>query len=130
MLVDTDVLIWYLRGHDEAARFLDTLQELKISAVTWMELVQGCRNRMELARLKKDLNRRHAVILPISETISERAMVLVETHFLGDGLLLADALIASTAIEHALTLSSANSKHFRPIQGFGATGVRAMTVER
>lgn len=117
MLVDTDVLIWYLRGHDEAARFLDNLQELKISAVTWMELVQGCRNRMELERLKKDLNRRHAVTLPISETISERAMVLVETHFLGDGLLLADALIASTAIEHALTLSSANSKHFRPIQG-------------
>ena len=82
-----------------------------------MELVQGCRNRQELERLKKDMNRRHAVILPVSETISERAMALVEIHFLGDGLLLADALIASTALEHSLTLSSANSKHFRPIQG-------------
>ena len=117
MLVDTDVLIWYLRGHEEAARFLESLQEIKLSAVTWMELVQGCRSRQELDRLKKDLSRRQAVILPISETISERAMALVETHFLGDGLLLADALIASTAIEHTLTLSSANSKHFRPIQG-------------
>lgn len=57
------------------------------------------------------------MILPVSESISERAMALVEAHFLGDGLLLADALIASTAIEHTLTLSSANSKHFRPIQG-------------
>ena len=83
-----------------------------------MELVQGCRNRLELERLSKDLNRRQAVILPVSEAVSERAMALVEAHFLGDGLLLADALIAATAIvEHGLTLSSANSKHFRPIQG-------------
>ena len=117
MLVDTDVLIWYLRGHEKAAIFLDSLREPKLSAITWMELVQGCRNRLELERLKKDLSRRQAVILQVSEAISERAMTLVEMHFLGDGLQLADALIASTAIEHALTLNSANCKHFRPIQG-------------
>lgn len=34
MLVDTDVLIWYLRGHEKAARFLESQQELKLSAVT------------------------------------------------------------------------------------------------
>lgn len=117
MLVDSDVLIWYLRGHEGAARFLDGLSELKLSVVTYMELVQGCRNRQELERLKKDMNRRQAVILPITAAISERAAGLVEIHCLGDGLLLADALIAATAIEHALTLASANTKHFRPIQG-------------
>lgn len=117
MLIDTDVLIWYLRGHEKAASFLDSLQVLKLSAITWMELVQGCRNRLELERLKKDLSRRQVVILQVSDAISERATALVETHFLGDGLQLADALIASTAIEHSLTLSSANYKHFRPIQG-------------
>jgi predicted nucleic acid-binding protein len=116
MLVDTDVLIWYLRGHEGAAKFLDSLPELRLSAVTWMELVQGCRNRQELERLRKDVSRRHATILPVTEAISNRAMGLVETHFLSDGLLLADALIAATAIEHTLKLSSANSKHFRPIQ--------------
>lgn len=63
------------------------------------------------------MNRRQAVILPITAAISERAAGLVEIHCLGDGLLLADALIAATAIEHALTLASANTKHFRPIQG-------------
>ncbi len=117
MLVDSDVLIWYLRGHEAAARFLDSLPQLRLSAVTYMELVQGCRNQQELERLKKDLSQRQAAILPVSETISERAMALMEFHFLGDGLLLGDALIAATVIEHALTLSSANSKHFRPIQG-------------
>jgi predicted nucleic acid-binding protein len=45
MLVDTDVLIWYLRGHMGAAGFLDMLPKLALSAVTYMELVQGCRNR-------------------------------------------------------------------------------------
>ena len=82
-----------------------------------MELVQGCRNRQELERLNKDLSRRQALTLPVSEAISNRATSLMETHFLGDGLMLADALIAATAIEYKLTLCSANAKHFRPIQG-------------
>ncbi len=30
MLVDRDVLIWYLRGHEGAARFLDVLPELAL----------------------------------------------------------------------------------------------------
>lgn len=78
MLVDTDVLIWYLRGHEKAAWYLESLREPKLSAVTWRELVQGCRNRQELERLKKDLSQRQAVTLPITESISERAMALVE----------------------------------------------------
>jgi predicted nucleic acid-binding protein len=48
MLVDTDVLIWYLRGHEEAARFLDSLPTLRLSAVTYMELLRAAatgRNR-------------------------------------------------------------------------------------
>ncbi len=117
MLVDTDVVIWYLRGHEAAARLLDSLPDLRLSAITWMELVQGCRNRLELRRLKDDVSRRRALILPLSESISARAMALVEAHFLRDGLLLADALIAATAIEHGLRLSSANGKHFRSIPG-------------
>lgn len=117
MLVDTDVLIWYLRGHEGAARFLDSLPAVELSAVTYMELVQGCRNRQELLRLRQDLSRRQALVLPVSEAISNRAAALVETHALADGLMLADALIAATAIERDLTLASGNVKHFRPIQG-------------
>lgn len=78
MLVDTDVLIWYLRDHAGAARLLDNLPEFRLSAVTCMELMQGCRNRQELTRLKKDLSRRQAAILPISEAVSNRAANLVE----------------------------------------------------
>lgn len=58
MLVDTDVLIWYLRGQEKAAQFLNALPALTLSAVNYMELVQGCRSKDELARLKKDLEAR------------------------------------------------------------------------
>lgn len=117
MLVDTDVLIWYLRGQEKAAQFLNALPALTLSAVNYMELVQGCRSKDELARLKKDLAARKARVLPITEAISARASALVEMHFLGDGLQMADALIAATAIEHGLILATANTKHFAPIGG-------------
>jgi predicted nucleic acid-binding protein len=55
--------------------------------------------------------------MPVSEAISNRATELVETHALGNGLMLADALIAATAIEHSLALASGNVKHFRIVPG-------------
>ncbi|MBK6974920.1 MAG: type II toxin-antitoxin system VapC family toxin [Sterolibacteriaceae bacterium] len=117
MLIDSDVLIWYLRGHAKAAQFLDALPGFTVSAVSYMELVQGCRKGEELSRLKKDFAARGVDMLPITEAISGRAVALVETHFLGGGLRMADALIAATAIEHRLALASANVKHFAPIAG-------------
>jgi predicted nucleic acid-binding protein len=65
MLVDTDVLIWYLRGHEKAARFLEGLRELKLSAVTWMELVQGCRNRRDYVLYpRRSLYERYGLFQP------------------------------------------------------------------
>ena len=46
-----------------------------------MELVQGIRNKRGLDTLKADLNVRRAIILPITNAISARAVVLVESHF-------------------------------------------------
>jgi len=44
-------------------------------------------------------------------------VTLVEAHCLGDGLQMADALIAATALECNLPLSSANTKHFTIVAG-------------
>jgi predicted nucleic acid-binding protein len=115
VLIDTDVLIWYLRGHLRAAQFLDALPSLALSSVTYMELAQGCRNRGELNCLKEDLRQRQAIILPITESVSNLASQLIEAHCFASGLQLADALIAATAIEHKRILVSANGKHFRVI---------------
>lgn len=39
MLVDTDVLIWHLRGYPSATRRLDELGALTLSAISWLEVL-------------------------------------------------------------------------------------------
>ena len=108
MLVDSEVLIWYLRGLPKATQFLDALPAIRLSAVSYLELVQGMRNMRELDALKADLDQRQATVLPITEAISARAVTLVEAHFHSHALQLADALIAATALEHDLSLAVAS----------------------
>ena len=53
MLVDSDVLIWHLRGLARATQRLDQLPHLTISAITWLELLQGMRSRAEMQAVQK-----------------------------------------------------------------------------
>ncbi len=82
-----------------------------------MELAQGCRNKQELDRLGKGLTIGQTDILPISTAISSRAIKVIDTYALSNGVQLGDALIAATAMEHGLTVFTANAKHFRAIDG-------------
>ena len=111
MLVDTDVLIWHLRGYPQATRRLDELGTLTLSAVTYLEILQGMRNKAELVAVKKMLQHRAATLLPVSDTITRRAIELMESLALNHGLQMGDALIAATAIEHQLPVLTANVKH-------------------
>lgn len=117
MLIDTDVLIWLTRGHAGAVACLQALMPWRISVVTYMELVQGCRNNQELERIKKGLELRQTDILPVSTTISDRARQLIDAYALSHNLQMGDALIAATALEHGLVVLTANTKHFCPIEG-------------
>jgi predicted nucleic acid-binding protein len=119
MLVDTDVLIWHLRGYAQATRRLDQLGSLTLSAVSHMEILQGMRNKAELAAVKKMFQRRSATLLPVSEAITQQAIVLMESLTLSHGLQMGDALIAATALEHRLPLLTGNVKHFSAIDGLG-----------
>jgi predicted nucleic acid-binding protein len=116
MLIDSDVLIWMMRGHVGAATRLQAILPWRISVVTYIELAQGCRNKSELAQAKKGLALCKTEILPINEAISQRAIALIDQYALSHGLLLADALIAATAQELGMTLLTANVKHFSAIE--------------
>ncbi len=113
MLIDTDVLIWYLKGNEKAKAAIENLLTFSISVVTYMELVQGMRNQRELRELRRALKEWRANILYIDEEISSKAMFLVERHFLSNSLRLADALIASTALTNGLPILTANNKHYK-----------------
>ena len=117
MLVDTDVLIWAFRGNDKAADYLDRHPGFSISIVTYMELIQGARNRIEMQLIRKTLRYWSAQIEQVNETISSRAAFLVEEYALSHNMELADALIASSALSIGDTLMTANDKHYRFIPG-------------
>jgi len=117
MIVDTDVLIWYLRGNDKAFDLIESLDSFYISVITYMELVQGMRNKKELNRFRQALRGWNVTVLYLSEEISIQAMFAVEQHFLSHSLLLADALIGATALHHGLPLLTANDKHYRIMKG-------------
>lgn len=117
ILIDSDVLIWHTRGHEQAKARLAQIHPWQISAITYIELAQGCRNMEELQRAKRGLALKKTDIIPITPAICERAMALIDAYALSEGLRLADALVAATATEHSLTLLTGNTKHFSAIPG-------------
>jgi len=116
VLVDTDVLIWYLRGNENAKSAIEGLDDFCISVVTFMELVQGMKNKQELRVLKQTLREWGVSVVQISEEISQRAGFYVEEHFLTHSMQLADALIAATASHLGAEVLTANDKHYRAVK--------------
>jgi hypothetical protein len=78
-----------------------------------MELVTGCRNKTHLGQVQQFLQ--WVAVLPVSRVASQTAYQLMESFFLSHGLLMPDALIAATALEHGLTLYTKNVRHFQMI---------------
>ena len=116
-IVDTDILIDASRGESDAIDCLLRLEKistLAISAVTQLELVVGCRDKIELRDLEKFLKRYK--ILKITDQISDKAVEIVKRYYLSHGLLIADALIASTALIYDEPLISRNQRDFRFIK--------------
>lgn len=113
ILVDTDVIVWYMRGNSRAANVLYKLDQFAISAITYMELLQGMRNKEEVRVLRATLKDWDTPILPISEEISGKAVSYVEQYFLSHSLRLADALISATATVNGFSLLTGNQKHYR-----------------
>lgn len=113
IIVDTDVLIWYMRGNGKAYEIIENLNAFSISVVTYMELVQGMRNKKELNSLRHALHGWNTKILYITEEISAKAMFFVEQHFLSHSVQVADALIGASAITYGIPILTGNDKHYK-----------------
>ena len=68
-----------------AAQRLNEIDPWRISVVTYIELAQGCRDKVELARLKKGLAAHDTEVLPITPAISQRAADLIDALALSHG---------------------------------------------
>jgi hypothetical protein len=116
-MVDTDILIDAGRNVNEALNCLQKIEQkfsLAVSSVTQMELIIGCRNKNELHSLEHFLERFH--LIRLDEQISDTAIDLLKQYRLSHGLLIADALIAATAIISGLSFVSKNQSDYRFIE--------------
>lgn len=117
LLIDTDILIDAARGIPGAVEYLEREEdrtELCVSVVTEMELVVGCRDKAELHDLQDFLAR--FGVIQLRAPISEKASALLRQYRLSHGLLIADALIAGTAIVSGVPLATKNRRDFRFIE--------------
>jgi predicted nucleic acid-binding protein len=116
MFFDTDVLIWVQRGNSSAAELIDIDEEKYISIFTSMELLQLAPDKHRQRQIKSFLTDFDFIILPLTEDIGHRALIYIEEYSLSGGLRAGDAVIAATAIENDMILSSGNFKHFKQIK--------------
>ena len=105
-----------MRGNSKAVNLLDSNTGFCISVITYMELLQGMKNKVELRKFQTALQLWKVKVLQINEIISTKAMFLVEHYALSHSIQLADALIATTTIQQNKTLHTGNLKDFKIIK--------------
>jgi len=112
-LLDSDVIIWHLRGRKEVTEMLRDLQRVGLpacSALSVLEVQLGVKKGEEE---KTDRFLRSLRIFDINMEIANKAAQLIrEYKAKGITIDLPDAIIASTCIVHDLTLVTYNTKHY------------------
>ncbi len=116
ILLDSDVLIDYLRGVPSAVAFLaDNADCAAVPAIVVAELYAGARGAAEIATLQTLTDA--LVVLPITAATARSAGLLKARYGPSHGVGLVDALIAATALEHGLSPATLNTRHFPMIPG-------------
>lgn len=115
-VLDSNILVDYLRNRAEAAEFLDNLSNVpKISAITAAELYAGVREGPErkiLDQLVADIE-----VIDVDIEIAKTAGLLRRQYLRSHGLEIADAIIAATAHKMDSELVTLNRKHFPMFSG-------------
>ena len=116
MIFDTDIFIWAQRGSRKAARLIDKCEDRYLSIQSYMELLQGAKNKTHHKYVKDFISEFGFSVLPLSENIGHRALIYVEEYALSANMRAGDAIIAATAVENNLPMLSSNAKHFKVVK--------------
>ena len=116
VIFDSDMLIWLLRGHTGAAKAVEDAPERYLSVQSYMEILQGAKDRLEQGMIRDLLSDTGFIRLPFTENCGHRAAILIEEYALSSGLRAGDAIIAAAALENNFSLMTGNECHFKPIK--------------
>ncbi len=116
MIFDTDILIWVQRGNEKAAKLIEKDEDRYLSIQSYMELLQGAKNKTQHKYVKDFICEFEFSILPFSQNIGHRALIYVEEYSLSSNMRAGDAIIAATAVENNMALVSSNIKHFKAVK--------------
>ena len=112
-VLDTTILIDLFRGRQEAIVFLDKLSQegsLFVCAVVVSEIFSGVRPA-ELSKVEEFLEAMNYVQIDY-KTAKRAGLYKRDFQRKGINLSISDTLIASTAVDHSLTLVTKNVRHF------------------
>ena len=121
-LVDSDILIDYLRGRPAAVRFVtDHADRVIVSAVSVAELYAAVRGqardaqRVALADFLELFP-----IVPVTADIAKAGGLYRRDYARSHGIGLADAVIAATAVSSEAVLMTLNVRHYPMFEGLEA----------
>ena len=110
-LLDTDVIIEYLRGSDKAIKYLEELEgSLYISVISVAELFSGVKGDAEEQTLEQFLLAFE--IIDVDENLAKAGGMHRRNYHSSHGTGLADAIIAASAEKIDATLITFNRRHF------------------
>lgn len=116
ILVDTDVLIDFLRGNAKAVAFFNEFSNrIVLSPIVVAELYAGVKGIAELAVLENFVSLFRVV--PLTAEIAKIGGLYKRDFGKSHGVGLADAILAATAEAENATLKTLNVKHYPMLSG-------------
>ena len=105
-VVDTNILIDYLNGSEDARRELESFEAVYISLISWMEILVGAAEGEEESEIREFLRRFR--VHPVDEGVAERAVEIRRR----EKIRLPDAIIWATAQHLGTLLVTRNTRDF------------------
>jgi predicted nucleic acid-binding protein len=119
ILLDTDVLVDFFRGHNKAVAFVNAHSDkIILSSIVIAELYAGVKRDNEQAALDNFVSLFH--IAPVNADIAKIGGLYKRDYGRSHGVGLADAIIAATAEAENAELKTLNIKHYPMLKGLRA----------
>ena len=113
VICDTNIFIHFLNNDQKTIdKLLEIgLNNIAMSAIRAMELMQGMGNKSELKKMQKTIAQYN--VIDFTSEVSELAVKQIENYSLSHNLQIPDSIIGATAIIFDLPLFTYNTKDFK-----------------